>query len=174
MTLRTRWPEAMTSIITARPSPRRICAVFQPRPTAHCPGPIRVDIGGGTGAVSEQLLDRDAAASSPGSLAGHAAGKRKRRCPQWPRSCVRRASSLQRRCVRTIICSSVLHHLPYPDRMLGEIKRALAPYGVVLCRSTAEPFSARHDPVRRAASAWPSCTTSIASSAKCRERAADP
>jgi ubiquinone/menaquinone biosynthesis C-methylase UbiE len=35
---------------------------------------------------------------------------------------------------RTIICSSVLHHLPFPERMLSEIRRTLAPYGVVIAQ----------------------------------------
>lgn len=103
------------------------------------PDQFVLDIGGGTGAVSEQLLDRGCRRIVAVDLSLAMLREAKKKMPQLATIvCDGEHLPFKDDAFRTIVCSSVLHHLPYPDRMLGEIKRALALYGVVVVQEPSQ------------------------------------
>ena len=94
-----------------------------------------LDVGGGTGAVTERLLRRGYRRIVTVDLSLAMLREAKKKMPELTAIvCDGEHLPFKDDSFRTVICSSVLHHLPFPDRMLGEIKRALAPYGVVVAQ----------------------------------------
>ena len=94
-----------------------------------------LDVGGGTGAVTERLFRRGYRRIVTVDLSLAMLREAKKKMPELTAIvCDGEHLPFKDDSFRTVICSSVLHHLPFPDRMLGEIKRALAPYGVVVAQ----------------------------------------
>jgi ubiquinone/menaquinone biosynthesis C-methylase UbiE len=103
------------------------------------PDQFVLDIGGGTGAVSERLLDWGCRRIVAVDLSLAMLREAKKKMPHLAAVvCDGEHLPFRDDAFRTIICSSVLHHLPFPDRMLGEIKRTLAPYGVVVAQEPSQ------------------------------------
>jgi len=103
------------------------------------PDQFVLDIGGGTGAVSEQLLERGHRRLVAVDLSLAMLREAKKKMPRLAMVvCDGEHLPFKGDAFQTIVCSSVLHHLPFPDRMLGEIKRTLAPYGVVVAQEPSQ------------------------------------
>lgn len=94
-----------------------------------------LDVGGGTGAVTERLLNHGYTRLITVDLSLAMLRETKKKMPTLTAIvCDGEHLPFKDGTFRTIICSSVLHHLPFPERMLGEIKRTLASYGVVIAQ----------------------------------------
>ena len=94
-----------------------------------------LDVGGGTGAVTERLLRRGYRRIVTVDLSLAMLREAKKKMPELTAIvCDGEHLPFKDETFRTVISSSVLHHLPFPERIVGEIKRALAPYGVVVAQ----------------------------------------
>lgn len=99
------------------------------------PNQVVLDMGGGTGAVTQRLLSRGFRRIVTVDLSLAMLREAKKKMPELTAIvCDGEHLPFKDDTFRSVICSSVLHHLPFPDRMLGEIKRALAPYGVLVAQ----------------------------------------
>jgi len=96
---------------------------------------VVLDVGGGTGAVTKGLLRHGYRHMVTVDISIAMLREAKNKMPTLTAIvCDGDRLPFKDDALRTIICSSVLHHLPFPDRMLGEIKRTLAPDGVVIAQ----------------------------------------
>jgi ubiquinone/menaquinone biosynthesis C-methylase UbiE len=94
---------------------------------------IVLDVGGGTGAVTEGLLKHDYRRIVTVDISLAMLREAKKKMPALTAIvCDGERLPFKDDALRTVICSSVLHHLPFPDRMLGELKRVMAHDGVVI------------------------------------------
>ena len=94
-----------------------------------------LDVGGGTGAVTERLFRRGYRRIVTVDLSLAMLREAKKKMPELTAIvCDGEHLPFKDETFRTVISSSVLHHLPFPERIVGEIKRALAPYGVVVAQ----------------------------------------
>jgi ubiquinone/menaquinone biosynthesis C-methylase UbiE len=99
------------------------------------PNRFVLDVGGGTGAVTERLLRHGFRRIVTVDISLAMLREAKKKMPELTAIvCDGEHLPFKDDAFRTVICSSVLHHLPFPDRMLSEIKRAMAPYGVVVAQ----------------------------------------
>jgi len=99
------------------------------------PNNMVLDIGGGTGAVTERLLRRGYRRIVTVDLSLAMLREAKKKMSELTAIvCDGEHLPFKDDTFLTIICSSVLHHLPFPERMLGDIKRVLAPYGVLIAQ----------------------------------------
>ena len=98
-----------------------------------------LDVGGGTGAVAERLLNHGYTHVVTVDLSLAMLREARKKMPALTAIvCDGEHLPFKEDAFPTIICSSVLHHHPFPDRMLKEIKRALAPYGVLIAQEPSQ------------------------------------
>ncbi len=99
------------------------------------PDRLVLDVGGGTGVMAERLLSCGYRRLVTVDISFAMLREAKKKVPSLTAIvCDGERLPFKDETFWTVICSSVLHHLPFPERMLGEIKRALAPYGVVVAQ----------------------------------------
>jgi len=98
-----------------------------------------LDVGGGTGIVAEWLLRQGYHHVVTTDLSLPMLREAKKKVPALTAIvCDGEHLPFKDDVFRTIICSSVLHHMPFPERVLTDIKRALAPYGVVIAQEPSQ------------------------------------
>jgi ubiquinone/menaquinone biosynthesis C-methylase UbiE len=94
-----------------------------------------LDVGGGTGAVSEQLWRHGYRRVIMADLSLAMLREAKKKVPAVVAIvCDGEHLPFKDDAVRTIVCSAVLHHLPFPERMLGDLRRVLSPYGLLVAQ----------------------------------------
>jgi ubiquinone/menaquinone biosynthesis C-methylase UbiE len=98
-----------------------------------------LDVGGGTGVVAEWLLRQGYPRVVTTDLSLSMLREAKKKVPALTAIvCDGEHLPFKDEVFRTIICSSVLHHMPFPERVLTDIKRALAPYGMVIAQEPSQ------------------------------------
>lgn len=94
-----------------------------------------LDLGGGTGALTQHLLNRKFRRLITVDISTGMLKEAKKKVPMITAvACDGEHLPFKDETFRTVVCSSVLHHLPFPDRILEEVKRILDPYGVVIAQ----------------------------------------
>ncbi len=103
------------------------------------PNQLVLDVGCGTGVMAERLLSCGYRRLVTVDISFAMLREAKKKAPSLTAIvCDGEHLPFKDDTFRTVICSSVLHHLPFPERMLSEIKRALAPYGVVVAQEPSQ------------------------------------
>jgi len=104
-----------------------------------------LDLGGGTGAVTEQLLAKGYRWVVTADLSLGMLLEAKKKIPTFNAIvCDGEHLPFKDGVMPTIVCSSVLHHIPFVERVLGEMKRVLALYGVLVVQEpNQDQFMAR-------------------------------
>ncbi len=94
-----------------------------------------LDLGGGTGVVTQQLCAKGYRHVITADLSFGMLREAKKKVPTLTALvCDGEHLPFKDEAIQTIVCSSVLHHMPYPERVLGEVKRTLALYGVLIAQ----------------------------------------
>jgi ubiquinone/menaquinone biosynthesis C-methylase UbiE len=100
---------------------------------------LLLDVGGGTGAVAERLWRYGYRRLVTVDISLAMLREAKRKMPAVTAIvCDGEHLPFKDDALRTIVCSSVLHHLPFPDRMLREVRRVVAPQGVVVVQEPSQ------------------------------------
>jgi len=99
------------------------------------PHHLLLDLGGGTGAVSERLLARGYRRIITVDLSVGMLREAKKKMPAMTAIvCDGEHLPFKNDVFQTIICSSMLHHLAKPEPVLAEVRRTLGLYGVVVAQ----------------------------------------
>lgn len=101
-----------------------------------------LDLGAGTGVVSRELLADGYTRVVSADLSLAMLREAKKKVPGISAVvCDGESLPFKNDVFQTIVCSSVLHHLPDPGSILKEVRRSLAVYGVVVAQEPNEsPF----------------------------------
>lgn len=98
-----------------------------------------LDVGGGTGVVAERLLRHGHRRVVTTDLSLAMLRQAKKKVPALTAiACDAEHLPFKDDSLRTIVCSSVLHHMPFPERVLTDIRRTLAPYGILIAQEPSQ------------------------------------
>jgi len=98
-------------------------------------GQIVLDVGGGTGPVAQRLIEQGYPRVVTVDISLAMLREAKKKLPALTAIvCDGEHIPFKADSVWTVICSSVLHHMPTPDGVLKDIKRVLAPYGMLIAQ----------------------------------------
>jgi ubiquinone/menaquinone biosynthesis C-methylase UbiE len=96
---------------------------------------IVLDVGGGTGPVAQGLIEQGYSRVVTVDISLAMLREAKKKLPGLTAIvCDGEHIPFKADSVWTVVCSSVLHHMPTPDGVLKDIKRVLAPYGMLIAQ----------------------------------------
>jgi ubiquinone/menaquinone biosynthesis C-methylase UbiE len=100
---------------------------------------VVLDVGGGTGPVAKELVDRGYRQVVTVDISLAMLREAKRKAPTVTAIvCDGEYLPFQAEAISTVICSSVLHHMPTPEGVLRDIKRVLAPHGMLIAQEPSQ------------------------------------
>ncbi len=94
-----------------------------------------LDLGGGTGMVTERLLAKEYRQVVTADVSLAMLREAKQKVPAMRAVvCDGERLPFKDEVFQTVVCSSMLHHLPFPDRVLAAAKHTMRPYGVLVAQ----------------------------------------